>query len=118
MINQTVVSRESLHALATLALATIKIDANSPAKPEFNLGESITGALRNIIRKKYRPVESEEWCSYIDAHGLGVELGLDIAAAILSNGLDAKTTSEAVKSAIDQISQCWPEELFQPKEAA
>ncbi|MGA8473568.1 MAG: hypothetical protein WB681_00740 [Candidatus Cybelea sp.] len=117
MINQTVVSRESLHALATLALVTIGTDpSKSNAKPEYNLDGGADEAFMTAIRKKYALPYGAS-VDFFRGQASGLELGLDIAATIQSNGLDAKATAKAVESAIAAAARRSPEE-YTPKEAA
>jgi hypothetical protein len=106
-----VVSKESLDALANVALTTMQIEADDDAtKAEYNLHEfGAAGALGKLLVERFI-VESGD--RFGEGVGEGFELGLAVAAAIQTNPLDLPGTCDAIEAALDYASQHWPEEYL------
>jgi hypothetical protein len=112
-----IVSKQSLNALATLAFRTLEYeDPEETLKPECNLDDGADTALYDLLRKQNRvDFDNEGHRDFADAYTRGVVLGLAIAAAIVSNGLDGAATAEAVRLELNDPSRYWPAKA---KEAA
>jgi len=116
-----IVTKQSLNALATLAFQALNTDETTPSVPEYNLDAGAACKLHELLSDSYGvdhedAPDSEQrfFFGYVE----GVELGLSIAAALVTNALDSDAARRAVKSEIDRASQHWPEEFKQQEEAA
>lgn len=115
-----IVSKQSLNVLASLAFQTLMTDPTTPSRPECNLDGGAAFRFSDLLSRLY-DVENEyadpDHRHFFYGYAEGVELGLSIAAVIISNGLNADATCNAVKSEIDDASGFWPEKS-KSKEAA
>ncbi len=116
------VSRESLHALASLAFETLNTEPDSPSRPECNLEGGASCKLGDLLLNRYGVAREEPNSTrfadrFFEGYTEGVELGLNIAAAILGSALDNECLSKAVNLEIKKASNYWPEGAIN-KEAA
>jgi hypothetical protein len=98
-----IVSKQSLDALANLAFTELKIraDGNTHAKAQFNLVGSSGEALYKFLGGADGLSESVR--DRLSALSEGMELGLAIAAAILTHQYDADATCRAVKAELNAV---------------
>jgi hypothetical protein len=96
-----IVTRESLHTLAALAFASIlHEDPNDPVEPEYNLDGGAEGQLGHILRSTHDFQPTDEEGPFFEGFTSGMAFGLDIAAAILTNGFDSAAVVRTVKAAL------------------
>lgn len=104
-----IVSRESLHTLASLAFASLLYDDDARAKPEFNLDCSDELLLRVLTHEHNLGERGEDKrMPFYDGFATGMEFGLDIAAAIVTNDLDSAAIAKAIRAELADSSRYWP----------
>ncbi len=100
-MSQTV-SKQSLDAIANLAITELKIraDGDTRAKAQFNLAGSSGEALYKLLDGP-NGGNSEEVRAQLSGFTDGVEFGLAIAAAILTHQHDTDAICRAVKMELE-----------------
>lgn len=115
-----IVTKQSLNALANLAFRAIQFEDGN-ARPEENLDAGAEEAIYQLLRDQFLREEdagSEEdeepqmepgQRMFCQGFSSGTLFGLNVAAAIITHGLDSEKVRAAVKAELDSDDRWWPE---------
>jgi hypothetical protein len=110
------VSRECLNALANVAMTSIFLGDKAASSAEYNLDDAgAIGALSKLLNRDYK---AATFSPFFSGYFVGMELGINIAAAAAGNPLDLGALREAITAEIIASSEYWPEDCLKPEEAA
>lgn len=104
-----VVSKESLHTLASLAFASLIYDDVKGPRPEFNL-DCADELLLHLLKCEHNLGKrgEDQRMPFCDAFASGMAFGLDVAAAIVTHDLDSAAVAKAVRAELADSSHYWP----------
>jgi hypothetical protein len=110
------VSRESLNALANVAMTSILTGDRDEHRVEHALADG--GAAEALAKVLDRDYNAARFSPFFEGYLAGAELGINIAAAVASNPLDLSALRDAITAEIVASSAYWPEGCLKPAEAA
>jgi hypothetical protein len=104
-----IVTKGSLNALATLAFRTLEYEGPGETRTaECNLDDGADTAICALLETQDRfDRDDERHRDWFDAYSQGLLLGLAVAAAIVTNGLDNAAVAEAVRAELSDPRRYW-----------
>ena len=105
-----IVTKQSLNALAALAFQGLRYENDERAHAATNIEESAECLYRLLADERNLDYTDKKHFIVANAFTDGMEFGLAVAAAIVSNGLDSNAVMEAVRAELRSPLRCWPEE--------